>query len=744
MLLEWARRLRGTIRATPRDADLEEELRFHVEAAREAARAAKLPPAEAIRVASLRAGGIAQAMDAMRDQRGLPWLDDLAGDLRYAIRLLRRSPAFSVVAILSLALGIGANAVIFGLLNAIVLRPLAVADPHSLVQLVYTIPADRPDSWNSYFGYPQLDRFRTESRTLSGVFGGTSVGRVDIAVDGQNGLATCDAYTANMFSVLGLAPELGRFFVADEDRDDTTVAVLSDRYWRGRFGADPSIVGRTIAIDRLPFTVIGVAPPAFGGLLVGGSRDLWVPLRALSRLKPDPRRWSRPFTSWLTIVGRLRDGATRQQAESELDVIYRRLAAEQLAASDRQSSDFEQRMVRDSHLLLHDAAGGITSGLRHTYEAPLKLLLAVAGLTLLIACANVATLMLARASHRRHELALRMALGSGRGRVVRQLLTESVFVAGCGGLAAIGVAWWGGAELVRMVSTGDAPLALDIRPDWRVFLFTASVALVTGVLFGLAPAIRGTRIDPGPTMKDGGRGSVAGPRRLDHVLVAAQVTLSIVLVSGAAMFTRSLQKLRDVDVGYDRANVLMFSTDAGLAGYPKERAALLYRQILEKLSRLPDVESATASVVRPVDDQFYLVDRVDSIDGRPLPERNYIKVAWNSVAPGYFSTVGIPLMLGRDFDVSRDSCAFMCIVVNESLARQAFPGQNPIGHRLSEAEIVGVVRDSHYNGIQDPPKPVIYRPLFQPVDGFNAAGWISFNAARTHIWWSGRIHHPER
>jgi predicted permease len=248
---------------------------------------------------------------------------------------------------------------------------------------------------------------------------------------------------------------------------------------------------------------------------------------------------------------------------------------------------------------------------------------------------------------------------------------------------------------------------------------------VTGVLFGLAPAIRGTRIDPGPAIKDGGRGSVAGPRRLDHVLVAAQVALSIVLVSGAAMFTRSLQKLRDVDVGYDRANVLMFSTDAALAGYPKERAALVYRQILEKLSRLPNVHSTTASVVRPVDDQFYLVDRVDSIDGRPLPERDYIKVAWNSVAPGYFSTVGIPVMLGRDFDVNHDSCAFMCIVINESLARKAFPDQNPVGHRLSDAEIVGVVRDSHYNGIQDRPQPVIYRPLFQPVGAFNAAGWIN-------------------
>jgi predicted permease len=710
-LIEWTRRLWGTIRKHPRDADMEEELKLHLELAREDGK--------------LHAGGLTQAMDAMRDQRGLPWLEDLAIDVRYAVRLLRRTPAFTVVAILSLALGIGANTAVFSLLNAVVLRTLPVAHPRALVQLVYTFPAGEPSSWNSYFGYPQLDRFRSESRTLSGIFGGTSLGRVAVDLDGQTGLAICDAYTGNMFSVLGLTPQLGRFFTSDEDRDDTTVAVLSDRYWRSGFGADPSIVGRSITIDRLPFTIVGVAPAGFGGLLVGASRDVWVPLHALSRFKPDPGRWSAPFTSWLTIVGRLRDGVTRQQAESELDVLYRRLAAEQLAASDRQSSEFEQRMVRDSHLLLHSAETGTTSGLRHTYEMPLELLLAVAGIVLLIACANVANLMLARASHRRHEIALRMALGSGRGRIVRQLLTESLLLAAAGGLAALAVAWWGGGALIRMVSTGDTPVALDIHPDWRVLVFTAGLTLISGILFGLAPALRGTRVDPGPAVKDGGRGTVAGPRRLDHVLVVAQVTLSIVLVSGAAMFTRSLQKLREVDVGYDRENILMLSTDAGLASYPKERAATLYRLMLEKLSRLPGVASAAASVVRPIDDQFYLVDRVDSIDGRRLPERDYIRIAWNSISPGYFSTIGTSFTLGRDFDPGRDACAFMCIIINESLARKAFPAQNPIGHRLSDAEIIGVVRDSHYNGIQDQPRPVIYRPLFQPVGAFNSAAWIN-------------------
>lgn len=713
------------LRRRQRERDLEREVRADLELEAEEQRANGLSEQDA-RFAARRAfGKTAYVKEEVREMWGWASMERLMQDLRYAARTLRKTPAFTAVAVLSLALGIGANSAIFSLLNAVVLRPLPVANPQQLVQLVYTFPTDQPENWNSYFGYPQLERFRKGSRTLSGIFGGTSLGKVNIGMRGQNGLATCDAYTANMFAVLGLAPQHGRFFAADEDRDDASVAVLSDRYWRNRFDGDPSIIGQTITIDRLPFTVIGVAPPRFGGLSVGASRDVWIPLHALSRLKPDPKRWPQPFTSWLTIAGRLRDGMTRAQAEAELDVLYRRLGAEQLAASDRRGSEFEQRMVRESHLLLHPAATGTTSSLRHAYESPLKLLLAVAGIVLLISCANVASLVLARASHRRREIALRMALGSGRSRVIRQLLTESFLLCSAGGLAALAVASWGSAALVKMISTGDTPLALDIRPDWAVFAFTAAASLVSGVLFGLTPAIRGTRVDPGPALKEGGLGSFGGSRRFDSALVTIQVALSIVLASGAAMFTRSLQNLRDVDVGYDRESVLMFSADADLAGYPKERASGLYRQILEKLSALPGVQSATVSIVRPVDDQYYLVDRVDSIDGRQLAERNYIKIAWNSVAPGYFATMGIPLVRGRDFDPTRDACAFMCVVVNESMARKAFPNQNPIGHRLSDAEIIGVVKDTHYNGIQDQPRPVIYRPLFQAEGNFNPASWIN-------------------
>src|SRR6266513_3655114 len=340
-------------------------------------------------------------------------------DLRFAARMLRKSPSFTAVAILTLALGIGANSAIFSLLHAVVLRLLPVPDPQQLVQFTYTGIGD----WNSYFGYPQLERFRSQAGMLSGIFGGVGLKNVNVGWDGSVGLAQCDAYTDNFFSVLEVAPQRGRLFAPGDDREGADVAVLSDRYWRSRFAADPAIIGQTILINQLPFTVIGIAPPKFS-IYVGGARDLWVPLHALDRFTPDPNRWRASFTSWLLIAGRLGPGVSLAQAEAELDVIHRRLYAEQLAVSEYRDSQSWQRLVRESHLVLHPAATGMVSGLRHAYELPLKLLMGVAGMVLLITCVNVANLVLARASHRRPEMALRMALGSGRARLIRQLLTE--------------------------------------------------------------------------------------------------------------------------------------------------------------------------------------------------------------------------------------------------------------------------------------------------------------------------------
>jgi len=705
-----------------REHDLERELRSHLDLEAEERQEAGLTTDQARYAAQRAFGSTTLVKEETREMWGWTSFERLWQDVRYSVRMLRKSPGFAAAAVLSLALGIGANTAIFSLLNAVVLRSLPVPEPQQLVQLSYTSPANGPGNLTNWFSYPQLERFRAEAKTLSGVYGGVRLNRVNVSVRGIAGLAQCDAYTDNLFSVLGVTPQQGRLFMPGDDQGDPSVAVLSDRYWRRRFGGDPAIVGQTIAINQLPFTVIGIAPPEFSDIYAGGARDIWVPLHSLERFKPDPERWVAPFSSWLLIAGRLRPNVSRLQAEAELDVIHRRVLAEQLTFEGRGDSSSMRQFVRDSHLVLRPAENGMFGGLRQIYALPLKLLMCVAGIVLIISCANVANLALARASHRRREISLRMALGSGRLRVMRQLLMESAMLSVAGGAIALALAWWGGVALVRMISTGDSPLSLDVRPDWRVFGFTAAVSLASAILFGLAPAIRGTRVDPGAALREG-RSPGGGSRALDRLLVAFQVMLSLALISGAGLFTRTLQNLRNVDAGYNRENILMFSADAKLAGYPKERARPLYREILEKTESLPGIQYASVSIARPVDDQYNLSDTIGEIDDRKLPARDAIKVAWNALSPGYFSTVGTPILLGRDFDWRDSGTAPQVVMINESLARQAFPGQNPIGHRLAGAEVIGVVKDSLYGGVREQPRPILYRSLFQLEGGYDPSQW---------------------
>src|SRR6266480_6509454 len=407
-----------------------------------------------MRQARIEFGGIERAKEECRDARGVNFIENFTQDLRFGLRTLRKSPGFTAVAILTLALGIGATTAIFSLLNAVALRLLPVPNPQQLVQFTYTFPPNGAENWNSWFGYPYLERFRMQAGMLSGIFGGTGLNRVNVGWHGSPGLAQCDAYTDNFFAVLGVAPQHGRLLAPGDDREGADVVVLSDRYWRGRFAADPSIIGQTILIDQLPFTVIGITPPKFS-IYVGGARDLWVPLHALDRFTPDPNRWRASFTSWLLIAGRLRPGVSLARAQAELDVIHRRLLEQQLLEVEQPGQRMQQ-FVSESRLVLHPAATGMFSGLRHTYALPLELLMGVGGMVLLISCVNVANLVLARTSYRRPEIALRMALGSGRARVIRQLLTESLLVAGAGGVLGLAIAWWGGAVLVRMISTGPS------------------------------------------------------------------------------------------------------------------------------------------------------------------------------------------------------------------------------------------------------------------------------------------------
>jgi predicted permease len=723
------RKLHWMSRRNRKEADLRDELQFHLEQEAAEAESAGLAADQAKWAARRELGNIALLMEDTRVAWGWASLERSCQDLRYALRMLRGNAAFAAAVVLSLALGIGANTAVFSLLNAVVMRPLPVAAPQSLVQLTNTLPLweTAANNWNGLFAYPQLENFQTHSKTLSGVFGGTGLGRIAVGLNGTTSLARADAYTGNFFSVLGIAPQYGRFFSAADDAARAPVAVISDAFWRARFGADPAAVGRTVTVNLVPFTVIGITPREFLGISAGNCPGLWVPLHALDRIAPDARRWTEPWSTWLQIAGRLRPGMSLQRAQAELDGIHRRFLSDALSASPLAGVANVQRFVRDNRLALRPAASGMYSGLRDLYAFPLQLLMWVAGIVMLVSCANVANLLLARASTRRREIAVRLALGAGRGRIVRQLLSESLLLASIGGVLAVPMAWWGSSLLVRTISTGDSPPPLSVDPDWRTFAFTAAVSLLTGILFGLAPALRATRLDPGPVIKEGMRHASPSSHLLDRVLVVVQIALSVVLVSGAGLFVRTLQKLRDVNPGYDRQNVLMVSVDARLAGYSSDRAGPVYAEILRRLRTLPDVKSAGASVVRPVDDQFYLVDRVNEIDGLPLPAVDIIRVEWNATSPAYFSTLSTPIVSGRDFQPRDNESAPAVVIVNQSLANRAFPNQDPIGHRLNTATIVGVVKDSYYGGARDQPGPMLYHPLFQHGrDQEYRWGYVSF------------------
>jgi predicted permease len=724
------RKLGWMAQRSRKEAELREELQFHLQEEAEQAEAAGLPAEQAKWAARRELGNVALLMEDTRATWGWTCLERLWQDLRYAARMLRKNPGFACAAVLSLALGIGANTAIFSLLNGVVFRPLPVADPQQLVQFTNTIPLWETGSSiaRDLYAYPQLERFQAQSKTLSGIFGWTGLGRINVGSHGTSGIAQGNASSDNLFSVLGIRPQYGRFFSAGEDRAGASVAVISDRYWRNRFGADPSIIGGAITLNRVPFTVIGITPPEFSGIAVGSSPDIWVPLHALDLLKPDSKRWTDPLSSaWMQIAGRRRPAISRGLAQAELDVIHRQFLAQQLPISQFSGLETVQRFVYEGRLVLRPAASGMSSGLRDSYEFPLRLLMCVTGIVLLVACANIANLLLARASRRRREIAVRLALGAGRGRLARQFLTESMVLALIGGAVAVPMAWWGSLALVRMISTGGAPLPLAVDPDWRIFAFTGAVSLLTGILFGLAPAVRSTRADPGPVMQEGTRGGGRSSHLLDRTLVVAQVALSVVLVTGAGLFLRTLQKLWTVNVGYDRENVLMLSVDAKLAGYPSDRAGSVYREILRRLQVLPGVKSASASIVRPVDDEFNLLDKVNEIDGRSLPESDVIHVAWNATSPGYFSTVSTPVVSGRDFEPRDNETAPQVAIVSESLAKSAFPNQNPLGHRLGLATIVGVVKDSLYSGARDQPGPLLYYPLFQHGrDQEYGWGFVSF------------------
>jgi predicted permease len=648
-------------------------------------------------------------------------------DLKYGLRMLARNPGFSAVAVLSLALGIGANTAIFSLLNAVLLRELPVENPGQLVLLGTGRSGGSTDDFGStdLYSYPFYREMRQKNQVFSDVSAMLSLlfTKMHGGVGGSPNLEPMDVQLVSgaYFSMLGVKPILGRVFTEAEDEPagGHPVATVSYSWWNRRFGRDPSILGKTVTLGSTVYTIIGVAPPEFFGTTVGQSPDLWVPLSMEKQVSPG---WNGLDNKWfqsLYILGRLKPGVSVERAQANVNLLARQSWQEYAGPV---LSKEQQQVLERANIRLTPAARGL-SRLRFEFSLPLQILMVVVGLVLLIACANIANLLLARATTRQREIAVRMAMGAGRVRLIRQMLTESLLLAFSGGALGVLFASWASGALLAMVSAGPEPLPLHVAPDARVLAFTLLVSLATALLFGTAPALRATRLDLTPGLKEGrGAVSVASRSPLANALIVSQVALSLVLLIGAGLFLRTLAKLASVDTGFNKENVLLFGIDPPAVGYKEDsRLVNLYQQIEQRVSAEPGVRADSISFFTFNEGEW---DDPVLVEGRsPGPGINN-EVLHNVVGPGYFSTMAIPLLVGRVFGPQDTAASPKVAVINETMARQFFPGGSPIGRRFglgddpkhsADIEVVGVVKDAKYIGLRERPWPAAYYPYPQRI-----------------------------
>ena len=667
---------------------------------------------------------------------------DLWQDLRYGARMLLKQKGITAIAVLSLALGIGANTALFSIVDAMLLKMLPVKEPERLVLFKSLAPREfNTGGYNgsatrdpvtgqqrlTSFPYLSYQRMREQPSALADVF---AFGQVNITVqaDGQAELASGQAVTGNYYVGLGVPAALGRVLTDDDDKVAASpVAVLSYRYWQKRFGSAAAVIGKQINLNNVAFTVIGVTPPGFDGAGdVGSTQDVTIPIAWEPPLNADPRN-SRLYGGggwWLRIMGRLQPGATREQAQAQLARVFQQSVVAQRTARMAQlkaagSNALAPLDPKDYPRLALDPGGQGEMYMRRHYAPSLYLLLGVVGLVLLIACANVANLLLSRASSRQKEIGVRLALGAGRGRLLRQLLTESLLLAVIGGALGLVFAVWLKNSLLTVGDWG--PRALEPRLDWRTLTFTLGLSLLTGIVFGLAPAWRATRVDLTPTLKDSGRGSSAASRSLlSRGLVVMQVALTLPLLIGAGLFVRTLVNLQRVDPGFNTRNLLLFKVRPGWIGYTEEKLRQFYPQMCERLEAIPGVQKVTFSnssllAQSSSNRDFYLRSALTSApaaDGRIRPTGNSLI---NSVRENFLEAIEIPLLAGRAFSAQDNLNTPSVIVVNQAFAKQYFPTENPVGKRLAfdprkpdEVEIVGLAKDALYASQRDEIPPTIY------------------------------------
>jgi predicted permease len=685
----------GLFRRDSVEAQLDDELRTFVDMAAAEKVREGLSPAEARRMALLELGGVEQVKEQVRTGRHGALLDEVVGDVRYAFRAFRRNPGFTATIVLTLALGIGANAAIFGLIDALLLRWLPVSQPQELVLV------RRPGPFGESFSYPIVRALDGQRQIFSSV-AGFSGRSLEIGPPGSVTRVQGAIVTGGFYETLGLRPAAGRLLTRGDDEPGALpAAVISDGFWERQWNRRPDVVGQTIRIHGVPVPIVGVSPPGFVGVNVGSVADVTLTAAALPQVNPREAGLLGPGNFWMRALARPRTGVPAAQAAARLNAAWPQFA--DAVVAPHWPADRRKEMAESTFELVPGGTG--YSYLREIYRQPLFVLMAVAAIVLLIASANVASLLLARARARRREIAVRLAMGAGIGRIVRQVLIESTLLSLIGAAFGVGLAWASSRVLVDMISTGPLQVAFDLTPDWHLLGFASAVAIATGLLFGVAPAVQAATA---PSLREEARATRTRSRLLSS-LVSAQVALSLVLLAGAGLFVRTLQNLQDQDSGFTPENVLLVDLDRPGTASPED--------LLEETRRLAAVASAGLTTHTPLSGSLWSEAAVP-VD-QPLPDRE--TALFVGADPGFFSTLQIRVLAGRDFTAGDTADVPGVAIVNEAFTRRFFPNQPPVGQRLSamvdgerrELAIVGLVKNTSVTGLRTTPPRMVYVPYAQ-------------------------------
>lgn len=712
--MRWLSRL---FRRNALEQELDRELRFHVETRTEELIGTGLNAVEARRRALAEFGGVEPIKEEARDARGTRWVGDFAQDMRYALRMLRANKGFTVAAVLSLGLGIGANAAVFRVINGLLLRPLDVAQPNELFIL------ESSNANESRFSHPLYLKLAAAAPGAQ-LAAMTRPGNMQITINGTAELTNTQLITTSWFRVLGVTAQAGRLFTEAEEASAAPVAVISDRYWTRQFGRAASAINTTILVNNTPRTIIGVAPAGFTGFMVGTPSDVWLPVTAQhdvhyrSNASNENADSDKPWVpqdgmSWLAVIGRT-PAASKAAGIAAMTGVYQQAVAER--AKQFENPDRRERALRD-HLLTTTGARGMSSARQEATPA-LTILMGMVALVLVVACANLANLLLARGAARSREFALRLSIGARRGRLIRQLLTESLTLSALGGIVGLAMAWWGGVALLTLMSPSRVAPPIAMPLDWRIVSFGLALTVLTGLGFGLLPALRLSRPELLDAMKSGGRVVSTGRQGrfpLVKVLVGVQVAISLLLLAGAMLFFQTFRNYMQMDPGFDREAVVSARFDTRLAGYQPDELPGVYERLLAEAGRIPGVRSVSIGKVGPVTGSATTSSVV--IEGyTPAPSEDVV-VNEEYAGAGYLSTLGMRLLAGRDFALSDDVRGRKVAIVNETMAKRFFDKRNPVGQRFGydtpDVEIIGVVADARAMGLREAVPPMVYYALAQ-------------------------------